>query len=73
MPEYKVSFFWDKEAAVWVATSDEVPGLVLEAGSLDALMERVRYAVPELLSLNKAEQGDFALHFYSERHELIAL
>ncbi|MDR2197025.1 MAG: DUF1902 domain-containing protein [Coriobacteriales bacterium] len=73
MPEYKVSFFWDNEAAVWIATSDEVPGLVLEAGSLDALMERVRHAVPELLSLNRTEQGDFALHFYSERHEHIAL
>jgi len=52
MAEYKVDFIWDEEAAVWVATSEEIPGLVLESGSLDALMERVRYAIPELLTLN---------------------
>lgn len=42
----------DEEAAVWIATSDDVPGLVLESGSFDALLERVRNAVPELLALN---------------------
>ena len=29
-----------------------IPGLVLEYGSLDALTERVKSAVPELLALN---------------------
>jgi hypothetical protein len=33
---------WDAEAAVWTATSDSIPGLAMESGSLDALMERVR-------------------------------
>ena len=50
--EYAVQFNWDPEAAVWIATSEDVPGLVLESGSIDALIERVRYAVPELLGLN---------------------
>ncbi|MDR1184747.1 MAG: DUF1902 domain-containing protein [Coriobacteriales bacterium] len=27
--------------------------MVLESGSLDVLMERVRYAAPELLALNR--------------------
>ncbi|MDR1088935.1 MAG: DUF1902 domain-containing protein [Coriobacteriales bacterium] len=58
MSEYQVSFFWDEEAAVWIATSDEIPGLVLESGSLDALMERTRYAASELLSLNSPPAGD---------------
>jgi hypothetical protein len=71
MAEYRVNFLWDEEAAVWVATSDEIPGLVLESGSLDALMERVRYAVPELLALNSSPEGDFSLHFLSERREFI--
>lgn len=47
--EYTVNFTWDDEASVWIAQSDDVPGLVLEGGSLDALIERVRFAVPELL------------------------
>ena len=52
MPEYNVSVLWDAETAVWVATSEDIPGLVLECGSLDALTERVKSAVPELLALN---------------------
>ncbi|MDE6246030.1 MAG: DUF1902 domain-containing protein [Treponemataceae bacterium] len=49
---YLVKMTWDDEAAVWIATSDDVPGLVMEGGSLDALIERVRFAIPELLQLN---------------------
>lgn len=37
---YSVKLFWDSEADVWIATSDDVPGLVLESGSIDALMEK---------------------------------
>lgn len=51
--EYKIQLLWDNEASVWVATSTDVPGLVLESGSFDALIERVRYAIPELLELNR--------------------
>ncbi|HUX42419.1 MAG TPA: DUF1902 domain-containing protein [Rectinemataceae bacterium] len=69
--EYVISAKWDAEAGVWIATSDDVPGLVLESGSLDALMERVKSAVPELLSLNGREAADIALFFKSERHELV--
>lgn len=49
---YIVNLAWDTEASVWIATSDDIPGLVLESGSFDALLERVRFAVPELLELN---------------------
>ena len=47
--EYVIDFTWDAEANVWVATSNDIPGLVLESGSFDALLERTRFAVPELL------------------------
>lgn len=50
--EYVVNFQWDEEASVWIATSEDIPGLVLESGSFDALKERVKIAIPELLSLN---------------------
>lgn len=49
---YTVLFTWDEEANVWIATSPDVIGLVLESESLDTLMERVKDAVPELLELN---------------------
>jgi len=51
--EYRVNFTWDEEANVWIAQSDDIPGLVLEGGSLDALFERVRFVAPELIELNK--------------------
>lgn len=71
--EYTVKLTWDDEAAVWVATSDDIPGLVLESGSFDALLERVRFAAPELLALNNAKGSSLGLTFLSERHERIAL
>lgn len=67
-----VNLTWDPEASVWVATSDDIPGLVLESGSFDALLERVRFATPELLELNSAERP-VVLSFQAERMERIAL
>lgn len=43
---------WDEEAEVWVATSDDVPGLATEAGTLEALSLKLETLVPELLDLN---------------------
>lgn len=47
---------WDSEASVWVAESDDVPGLATEAESLDALLLKVNVMIPELLEMN---DGDF--------------
>lgn len=55
--QYVINLLWDDEAKVWVATSEDVPGLVLESGSFDALIERVQNAVPELLELNELPEG----------------
>jgi len=38
--DYIINFTWDSEANVWIATSNDIPGLVLESGSFDALLER---------------------------------
>ncbi|MDR1377712.1 MAG: DUF1902 domain-containing protein [Synergistaceae bacterium] len=48
---YKIQVAWDEKALVWIATSDDLPGLVLESGSVDALIERVRVAAAELLEI----------------------
>lgn len=70
---YIVDLIWDDEAQVWVATSEDIPGLVLESGSFDALLERIRFAVPELLELNKSAHPSLNLTFKSTRQERIAL
>ena len=69
--DYKIKFLWDDEAAVWVATSEDVPGLALESGSFDALVEKVRFAIPELLELNRQSARQYNLTFLAERHEQV--
>ena len=71
--EYVINLTWDDEACVWIAQSDDIPGLVLESGSYDALVERVRFAVPELIDLNKCDNVHSILTFLSKRRERIAL
>lgn len=71
--EYVVNLAWDEEACVWIATSDDIPGLVLESGSYDALLERIRFTVPELLELNTSKVQPLSLAFISERHERMVL
>ncbi len=38
--EYVITFTWDDEAGVWIATSNDIPGLVLESGSYDLFVFR---------------------------------
>lgn len=68
-----IKVIWDAEACVWVAESEDVPGLVLESGSFDALVERLRYTVPEMLELNGGEKGPVQLNVISERLEQVAI
>ena len=68
---YTVNLLWDTDASVWVATSEDIKGLVLESGSLDVLIERVRMTVPELLKLNHQPIDHATLAFVTERVEEI--
>ena len=47
-----ISAVWDDEARVWVATSDDVPGLATEAEDMDTLVEKLKVMIPELLDAN---------------------
>jgi hypothetical protein len=43
---------WDEEARVWVATSDDVPGLATEDTTIEALIQKLKVIIPELLEAN---------------------
>ena len=43
---------WDEEASVWVATSDDVPGLATEEATMEGLIEKLKLIIPELLKAN---------------------
>jgi len=62
-------FTWDNEAGVWIATSEDVYGLILEHDSLDTLVERVRKAVPELLELEGIMDNEVSLNYGMFRKE----
>ena len=50
--QFTIKAIWDDEAKVWVAESEDVPGLVTEAESSDALLKKLQTLIPELLELN---------------------
>ena len=49
---------WDDQAEVWVATSDDVPGLATEAETVEALMSKLEVMIPELLEANEGFEGN---------------
>lgn len=50
--QYHVRAEWDAEARVWFASSDDVPGLATGADTFEALVDKLRVVVPELLAEN---------------------
>jgi hypothetical protein len=71
--EYTIKLFWDEESSTWVATSNDIPGLVLGSGSVDLLMERVRFAAPEIMELNNLDGKNCILHFHFDRYAKVCL
>ena len=71
--DYKVNISWDSEASVWIATSDDIPGLVLESESFDKLLDETRSAASELLAINRPESVVSNILFLSERRESMVL
>lgn len=49
---YYVHAAWDEEARVWVASSEDVPGLATESETTEALVEKLKALIPELLAIN---------------------
>ncbi len=66
---YEIRAQWDSEAEVWVAESDDVPGLVAEADSPATLALKLRTLIPELLELNGAASGATAAFRIVYQHE----
>jgi hypothetical protein len=59
---------WDGEASVWIATSEDVPGLVVEADSWPQMIEEVRLVLPDLMQLSGRSHENLSLTFKAEEH-----
>jgi predicted RNase H-like HicB family nuclease len=61
---------WDEDACVWVATSDDVPGLATEAETTEALMAKLKVMIPELMEANSYSDGEeISFELFSRRFE----
>lgn len=62
-----VTAFWDAEANVWVAESDDVPGLVAEAETIEEPTAKLEVLIPELLELNGVTFSHPAINLVATR------
>ena len=66
---YTVSITWDDEACVWYVSSTDVPGLVTEAPSYEAMLAKLEVMVPEMLEENGiANSMDVPFELLAQRH-----
>lgn len=56
--DFTVKAAWDEEAQVFVATSEDVPGLTLEADTLDEVRKEATLIIPTILELNGQASTD---------------
>lgn len=63
-----VTAAWDEEASVFVGTSTQIPGLVIEAATLDGILARAMARIPELVELNHLQPvtDTVAIHLHTE-------
>jgi hypothetical protein len=59
---------WDREASVWIATSEDVHGLVVEADSWPRMIEEVELVLSDLLELLGYGTEKLSLTFIAEEH-----
>jgi hypothetical protein len=50
--DISIQAFWDNDAKVWIATSSDVPGLVIEADSWPSVIQEIELALPDLIELS---------------------
>jgi uncharacterized protein DUF1902 len=46
---------WDPEASVWVATSEDIAGFVMEDATIERLTSRIPDVLGDLIELNNVE------------------
>jgi hypothetical protein len=71
----KVLATWDPEGQVWVAESEDVPGLVTGAETIPLLVEKLRVLIPELLELNgiRRRTPEVPIEILARYHETLHL
>lgn len=60
---------WDEEARVWVATTNDIDGLAVEAETLEKLADKVCAAIVDLIEVNgfDAAGPDVPVHIMADK------
>lgn len=63
----EVKLIWSDDSNKWYTETDDIPGMVLESNSFDALMEKMLLIAPDMLEANCNYIG--SVHFtFTTRH-----
>ena len=76
MTTYHVTAEWDDDARVWVASSEDVPGLATGADTFEDLVEKLKIVIPELFVENgllPVGTDSVPFEIKAERNELAAV
>lgn len=66
---FRVTAEWDADAEVWVATSESVPGLIIEGVTKDEVVEKLRLVIPSLASAGVDREDKIEIFFRAKSTE----
>ena len=70
MDSYNVQLHWDDEAKVWWTSSEDIPGLLVEADDIDGVIKEACLAASVLVEMDNVEKRG-KLNFLYEREEKV--
>jgi hypothetical protein len=68
-----VQVIFDQNASVWVATSTDLPGLIAEAETFEALEHEIRLLLPELVDLNADQRASRKIEYELHKRDAATL
>jgi len=75
MSTFTVIAVWDRDAGVWSASSEDIPGLNIEAETWDRLKDKVRDVASELIALNNVpiDKDGGEIHIVTDERVSVAV
>jgi predicted RNase H-like HicB family nuclease len=61
--KFRIKAEWDAKAELWVATSEDVAGLVIQGRSDDEVVEKLRLVIPALIEVGVEHEDQIEIHF----------
>ena len=66
-----VNLKWSDDSNKWYTETDDIPGMVLESNSFDALVEKVQLIAPDMLEANCNYVGPVRFTFIANHTKTI--